>query len=209
MRRMTGWLSLSLLVLSMAACGGGAADESAATAAGDAPTAPAAENPAAPAASADRPICDLLTKDEIASALGVEAGVVSNGGVDPYGGGDAQSCSWTVTRGEEQEDTVTIWRRTRTEQTAPDAWSTAIRGFLDGEQVGNQTIAHEAVDLGGVTGGALSGDIGAAYVKSRIYSWQVDEQAIYRLTVGRSGAADVESPSKDVFAPLVEAIASK
>lgn len=204
-----------VFAFTLLACGGSSDSNEAAPSDGAAPDTAAeqASNEAPPAAttegSSSEDPCDLLTVEEVAAALGADASEVAAGTPGPYSDPGSPECVWEAVHNG-LEDTVTLWMRSRDENTAPNGWSNAIRNMIDnGETIGSQTLSHEPVDLGGVSGGALSNVHGSAFVKSRIYSWQVDEETYYRLTIGRSfedSGGELPDPSAETFGSLVTAI---
>lgn len=205
-------LTLIFAVL-LVACGGSSEPASEA-APGDPPvTASGTTPPEVPAQSTQSPKplggdpCDLLTRDDIATALGADVALVSDGGPGPFTPKNAKDCVWDVDHSG-IEDTVTLWMRFRNEKTAPDAWSKAIQSYLDnGETIGSKTLTHEPSELGGVSG-ALSEIYGSKYVKARIFSWHADEEVLYRLTVSRSldTAESLPDPPVEAFESLVAAV---
>ncbi|MEM8962153.1 MAG: hypothetical protein AAGD38_11790 [Acidobacteriota bacterium] len=199
------YLSLvAILLFTLVACGG--APDAATTDTASAPESSAGSSP--PGATTASGPCDRLTAAEIADALGTDASLVGGGASNEYGSGFAADCVWEVVH-DGLEDTVTLWMREAGEKSAPDAWDRVIQGYLDnGETFGSVTITHEPADLGGATGGTLSAVIGSAFVKSRIYSWHVDNQTLYRLTLARSleDGGDLPDPPAETFDALVRGV---
>lgn len=174
------------------------------TASGAAPSdAPAQDN--SQEATGDDP-CSLLTKDDIAAALGTDVGLVGDGGPGPFPNKNSKDCVWDVNH-DGLEDTVTLWMRFRNEKTAADGWSKAIQSYINnGETIGSKTLTHQASELGGVSG-ALSDIYGSKYVKARIFSWHINEDVLYRLTISRSldEAETLPDPPEAAFESLVTA----
>lgn len=207
------WSLLVALSLTLMACGGSedlstSSQPETAETSGTSTVSPSAETPA-PSASAMP--CDLLSEADVALVLGVDGASIqeAEGEAGRFGKGNTRDCVWQTTRDGIRE-TVTLYVRSRSENTPADAWSKAIQSFLlNGETLGSKTIAHTASDLGGTTGGALSEVHGGQYARARTYSWHVDEAVLYRLTITRSledAGAELVEPPVEHFEALVTAV---
>ena len=204
-------LLLIALAFTLMACGGSSesTSDSAAqpeTAAAET-SAPAPSESSSPSPSSDDP-CALLTAEEIATALGADASEVQAGTPSDYNDEITKECSWEIVHNG-LEDTVNVWMRFRKDGRYPDGLPALINGWIaDGETFQNRTLEHEAAELGGVSG-SLTTVSDSPFVKSRIYSFHVNDEVLYRVTLGRSlGDGDEALPSipDEAFAQLASAI---
>ncbi len=137
----------------------------------------------------DEHACAASTPAQIAALLKLEEGsVVEQNVYASRDGVTTTECQWQYLDQQGQKTFINFRKRERTEKLKnPLYFASSIENEIDnGRKIGGKTVHYEALELLGLTNGAISTVHGNRFTKSLEYQWHESEERRKRLSLARN-----------------------